>query len=67
MFHDSWRKPGRRLLSGASAIGQGLLGVALIALAALAFMPDAHAAAPGGVKKGDVASPDDAPVPGAVG
>jgi hypothetical protein len=46
MLHDSWRKPGRRLLAGAGAIGQGLIGVALIALAALAFMPDAHAAAP---------------------
>ena len=46
MLHDSWRKPGRRLLAGAGAIGQGLLGVALIALAALAFMPGAHAAAP---------------------
>ena len=46
MIHDSWRKPRRRLLSGAGAIGQGLLGVALIALAALAFMPSAHAAAP---------------------
>ena len=43
MLHDSWRKPGRRLLAGARAVGQGLLGVALIALA---FMPGAHAAAP---------------------
>ena len=31
MQHDSWRRPGRRLLTGARAIGQGLLGVALIA------------------------------------
>ena len=45
MLHDSWRKPGRRLLAGVGAVGQGLLGVALIALAALAFMPSAHAAA----------------------
>ena len=45
MLHDSLRKPGRRLLAGVGAIGQGLLGVALIALAALAFMPSAHAAA----------------------
>ena len=33
-------------MSGARAIGQGLLGVALIALVALAFMPGAHAAVP---------------------
>ena len=44
MRHDTWRRPGRRLLTGARAIGQGLLGMALIALAALAFMPDARAA-----------------------
>ena len=62
MLHDSWRKPGRRLLSGAGAIGQGLLGVALIALAALAFMPGAHAAAP--VTLEDQTFPGDASVAG---
>ena len=62
MLHDSWRNPGRRLLSGAGAIGQGLLGVALIALAALAFMPDAHAAAP--VTLEDQTFPGDASVAG---
>ena len=34
----------RRALAGVRAIGQGALGVALIALAALAFLPSAHAA-----------------------
>ena len=40
MFHHSTR----RLLAGARALGQGVLGVALIALAALVFLPSAHAA-----------------------
>jgi hypothetical protein len=62
MLHDSWRKPGRRLLAGAGAIGQGLLGVALIALAALAFMPSAHAAAP--ITLEDQTFPGDASVAG---
>ena len=36
----------RRVLTGFTAVGQGLLGVALIALAALVFLPDAHATPP---------------------
>ena len=62
MLHDTWRHPGRRLLAGARAIGQGMLGVALIALAALAFMPSAHAAAPITVE--DQTFPGDASVAG---
>ncbi|MEO5686378.1 MAG: chalcone isomerase family protein [Burkholderiaceae bacterium] len=46
MLHDIGRTPARRLLAGARALGQGLLGMALIALAALVFIPSAHAAAP---------------------
>ena len=42
---DTLRHPLRRLLAGARALAQGLLGMALIALAALAFLPGAHAAA----------------------
>jgi hypothetical protein len=45
MLHDFSRQPLRRLLAGVRALGQGLLGVALIALAALVFVPGAHAAA----------------------
>jgi len=45
MIRPSWRQPARRAASGARALGQGLLGVALIALAALVFLPSAHAAA----------------------
>jgi hypothetical protein len=45
MLHDTWRHKARRLTSATRALGHGLLGVALIALAALAFMPAAHAAA----------------------
>ena len=33
----------RRALDGVRAVGQAVLGVALIALAALAFLPSAHA------------------------
>ena len=44
MFRDPWRHPARRAFAGARAIGQGLLGVALIALVALAFLPGANAA-----------------------
>ena len=33
----------RRALAGASALGQGALGIALIALAALVFLPGAQA------------------------
>ena len=62
MLHETLRKPGRRLMTGARAIGQGLLGVALIALAALAFMPGAHAAVPITVE--DQTFPGDASVAG---
>ena len=62
MLHDTWRHPGRRLLAGVRAIGQGLLGVALIALAALAFLPSAHAAAP--ITLEDQTFPGDASVAG---
>jgi len=44
MIRPSWRQPARRAASGVRALGQGLLGVALIALAALVFLPSAHAA-----------------------
>ncbi|MFL6699041.1 MAG: chalcone isomerase family protein [Vitreoscilla sp.] len=44
MIRDPWRRPARRAFAGARAIGQGLLGVALIALAALVFLPSANAA-----------------------
>ena len=44
MFRDPWRHPARRAFAGARAIGQGLLGVALIALAAMLFLPGANAA-----------------------
>ena len=40
MFQDPWR----RAFAGVRAIGQGLLGVALIALAAMLFLPGANAA-----------------------
>jgi len=62
MLHDTPRRPVRRLLAGARAIGQGLLGVALIALAALAFMPEARAAAP--ITLEDQTFPGDASVAG---
>jgi hypothetical protein len=64
MLHDTWRPTARRLLSATRALGHGLLGIALIALAALVFMPAAHAAAPitledqtfaGSAKVGDTA------------
>jgi hypothetical protein len=42
----SWRHPTRRVLGATRAMAQGLLGVALIALAAMVFLPSAHAAAP---------------------
>jgi hypothetical protein len=45
MIRPSWRQPARRAASGARALGQGLLGVALIVLAALVFLPSAHASA----------------------
>ena len=40
------KHPARRVVAGARAICQGLLGVALIALAAFVFLPSAYAAAP---------------------
>ncbi len=46
MFHATWRQPARRLLGALRALSQGLLGMALIALAALVFLPSARAAAP---------------------
>jgi hypothetical protein len=46
MTADIPRHSIRRLLAGVRALAQGLLGMALIALAALAFLPSAHAAAP---------------------
>ncbi len=46
MTTHSWRAIARRSTSGLRALGQGLLGLALIALAALAFVPAAHAASP---------------------
>ena len=62
MLHDTWRPPVRRLASGACALGQGLLGMALIALAALVFLPSAHAAAP--ITLEDQTFPGDATVAG---
>ena len=44
MIRSSWRHPARRIAAGARALGQSLLGVALIALAAFAFLPSARAA-----------------------
>lgn len=44
MLPDTTHPPIRRLLAGVSALAQGLLGMALIALAALVFLPGAHAA-----------------------
>ena len=44
MFRDPWRHPARRAFAGVRAIGQGLLGVALIALAAFVLLPSANAA-----------------------
>ena len=44
MIRPSWNLPARRVASGARALGQGLLGAALIALVAFAFLPSANAA-----------------------
>jgi len=60
--HHSLRNPARRLLAATRALGQGLLGVALIALAALVFLPGAHAAAP--ITLEDQTFPGDARVAG---
>jgi len=62
MIHDTWRSTGRRLFGATRAFGQGLLAVALIAVAALAFLPSAHAAAP--ITLEDQTFPGDARVAG---
>jgi hypothetical protein len=62
MLQDTWRAPARRLLGGIRALAQGLLGMALIALAALVFLPSAHAAAP--ITLEDQTFPGDATVAG---
>ena len=46
MFQELRRRPARRLSAAARALCHGLLGVALIALAAFAFLPSANATAP---------------------
>jgi hypothetical protein len=46
MTRKTWRSSARRITGATRAVGQGLIGVALIALAALLFIPPAHAAAP---------------------
>ena len=56
------RNPARRLLAATRALAQGLLGVALIALAALVFLPSAHAATP--ITLENQTSPGDASVAG---
>ncbi len=43
MFPVSKRPPVRRVVAGARALCQGLLGVALIALAAFVLLPSAYA------------------------
>jgi hypothetical protein len=44
MIRDPWRRPARRAFDGVRALGQALLGVALIALAAFVLLPGANAA-----------------------
>jgi hypothetical protein len=44
MFDDNVRHPLRRLRAALRALGQAALGIALMAVAALAFLPGAHAA-----------------------
>jgi hypothetical protein len=46
MLPHPWRPAMRRLALATRAVGHGLIGVALIALAALVFIPAAHAATP---------------------
>ncbi len=46
MFQELKRHPVRRLSAGARALCHGLLGVALIALAAFVFLPGANAESP---------------------
>jgi hypothetical protein len=46
MFGKSANQGARRLRGAVGALSQGLLGMALIALAALVFLPNAHAGGP---------------------
>ena len=62
MFQVTTRHPARRAVAGARALCQGLLGLALIALAAFVFLPSAYAAAP--VTLEDQTFPGDARVAG---
>jgi hypothetical protein len=62
MTRDPWRHPARRAFAGARAIGQGLLGLALIALAAFVLLPTANAAEP--ITLEDQTFPADAQVAG---
>ncbi len=52
MSRSTWHAPVRRLSRGARALGQGLLALALIALAASVFLPGS-AAAPAGAPAAD--------------
>jgi hypothetical protein len=63
MFRNASRRPLRPLSAGVRALGQGLLGVALIALAAFAFLPIADAATPSMTVE-DQTFPGDASVAG---
>ena len=65
MIRPSWRQPARRAASGARALGQGLLGVALIVLAALVFLPSAHAATAAAITMENQTFPAQASVGGA--
>jgi len=62
MMRATWRHPLRRLAGAAHALCQGLIGFALIALAAFAFVPGARAA--GAVTLEDQTFPDRASVAG---
>lgn len=65
MLQDPWRHPARRAAAGASAIIQGLLGVALIALAAFVLLSSANAAEPAApITLEDQTFPADASVAG---
>src|SRR5471032_1317999 len=60
MLQRTWRPAARRLALASRAVGHGLIGLALIALAALVFIPSAHAAAP--ITMEDQTFPGDAKV-----
>ena len=62
MFQVTTRHPARRAVAGARALCQGLLGLALIALAAFVLLPSANAATP--VTLEDQTFPADARVAG---